>query len=457
MKRFALLSTVSGCMFVVLLSSERAYCGKPEWVEKRPIIPGVYVGIGMTGTNRPASEYTETAKNIALNDIASQITVSISSDVLRKVFETQEKLGEEFQSQIRATARAELEGVQLVDTYEGDDEYWVYLRLSKAEYEARRAGKMSNAVAVAMDLYSSGRKNEQQGNIARALELYTQALGPIEKYIAEPLEVSYEGQRKLLVNEILSSLQTLLNRITIGTTEAKRNAKVGRPLKPDLHILATLDGTKNIPVALLPISLKFTRGSGDLVNQVQTDQNGAAHGEVHKITSSERIQMVEARLSLHDLTNRDSVSSVIQTIMNSFSVPSLRFVLSVSGVDVLVEADESMFGRKLQQNRIEPILKTRLGEKGFAFIKDASKASLLITIKADARKGAETHGLAFAYVSATVSVSDLETGQEVFKSSLSDVKEGSDTFEKAAYKAFDTAATRIADELLPGLVERVQK
>jgi len=449
-------ATYSLC-FISAIFSSLSHCGRPDWVEKRPIIPSVYVGIGMTQKHGPSAEYTEVAKNIALNDIASQITVSISSDVLRKVFESNEKLGEEFQSQIRTSAKAELEGVQLVDTYEDGDEYWVYFRLSKADYESRRADRMANAIAMSLDLFSKGRSNEKTGDFTRAIGLYAQAFGPIEKYLAEPLEALYEGRRVLLVNEIYTSLQSLVGRIVLTAMAPKRDATIGRPLKPPLELTATVEAPKTLPVERLPLTFKFIRGSGNLVEHALTDKNGIARCEVHKITASERIQMIEGRINLHDLFGGDSVSPVVQTVMSSIPISTIKFVLNVSGVDVVVDADESMFGKKLQQNRIEPVLKSQLGEKGFAFVIDVSKAALTVSIKADARKGAEMQGLAFAYVSATVSVLDMETGQEIFKSSVEDMKEGSDTYEKAAYKAFSSAANRIAQELIPKLVEKVQK
>lgn len=438
------------------LCCSNALSDKPEWVTRHPISHEFYLGIGMAQKNRPAAEYTEAAKNIALSDIASQITVSISSDVLRKVLEKNEKLEEEFQSRIRASATADLEGVQLVDTYENDEEFWVYYRLSKAEYQARRTEKINSVATQSLDLYADGRKNEQEGNVGQALALYARAFVPIEKYMAEPLQVHHGGRQVYLVNEIYNSLRTLLNHIEITTAGGKQDAKIGRPLKKPLEVIAVIKDSRS-PAAHLPFVFTFTRGSGELVSHIQTDTRGIARCEVHKITASDRIQMIEAVMDLQTLAGGENASPVVRTVLSSFTLPSARFVLSVSGVDVFVDADESMFGQKLKQERIEPVIKSELGAKSFSFVDDMSKASLCISIRADARKGADNHGLAFAFVSATVSVLDLETGQEIFKRSVNDVKAGSDSFEKAAYRAFDAVAKEIAEELLPKLVERVQK
>ena len=211
MESVALQRVARAVLILLGLCTAIASGDEPEWVRKRPISQEFYVGIGMARKDRPAAEYTEGARNVALNDIASQITVSISSDVLRTVLEKNEQLEDEFQSRIRASTTAELEGVQLVDTYETDEEYWVYCRLSRSDYEARRAGKLNAAATQSLDLYTRGRQAEREGKTGLALGLYGQAFGPIEKYLAEPLVVQSEGRSVYLVNEVYTSLRTLLN------------------------------------------------------------------------------------------------------------------------------------------------------------------------------------------------------------------------------------------------------
>jgi hypothetical protein len=444
-------------MVLVTLGASIAFGDEPEWVRKRPISQEYYVGIGMARKDRPAGEYTEGARNVALNDIASQITVTVSSDVLRTVLEKNELLEDEFQSRIRASATADLEGVQLVDTYEDDGQYWVYCRLSKAGYAARRAGKLDAAATQSLDLYSSGRKREREGKFGQALGLYAQAFGPIEKYLAEPLVVQSEGRSVYLVNEVYGSLRTLLDRIEVRTADGERDGKIGRPLKQPLELAAVLRDSASVPVQGLPFQCAFTRGAGECVDRILTDGKGIARCAVRKITAADRIQVVEAELDLLALAGGEQTSPVVRTVLASFSVPGARFVLNISGVDVFVDSDESMFGERLQQKRVEPVVKSELGARNFSFVDDRSRASLLVSITAQARKGSESFGLAFAFASATVSVLDLETGQEVFKSSINDVKEGSDSFEKAGYKSLETLARRIAGDMVPRLVDKIQK
>jgi hypothetical protein len=430
---------------------------QPAWIEKRPNKPEYYIGIGVAQKVKGSSEHIQKAKDNALNDLASGITVTVSSEIMRKVVETNTKIEEDFKSQIQTSAKAELEEVEWVDTYDGDGQYWVYCRISKAAYEEAKQRKIRNAMRLSVDLYETAKKNEQDNNVARALTYYVQSLNPLARYLGEPLETELGGKKVILVNEIFSSLQNLLAQIELKSANGKQDAKVGMPLKKPFEIAAEFNGSKSGPVASLPIKLSFIRGSGEMVDNVSTDNSGNAKCDIHKITATDRIQIVEAKVFLAGMVPADSSSFVLSAVLNSLSVPSTRMILNVTGLEVYVEADETQFGAKMKQPRIEPAIKNMLVEKGFAFTNDMANASVVVNIKADSRQGSDQFGLCVSYVDVTVSVLDMRNGQEIYKNTMNNVKGISDTYAKAAFKAFDEAAKQVLDGLIPKLVEKIQK
>ncbi len=430
---------------------------QPAWVEKRPVDPSSYIGIGATQKVKGSTDYIQKAKDNALSDLASGITVTVNSEIMRKVVETNSKMEDEFKSQVQTSAKAELEGVEWVDTYDGGGQYWVYCRISKAAYEEAKQRRIRNAMKLSADLFASGQRNEQENNTARALTYYVQALSPLEKYLGEPLETEIGGKKVILVNEIFSSLQNLLGQIELKSVNPKQDGKVGMPLKKPFEVTAALTGSKPGSVGSLPLKFTFIRGSGEMVNTATTDNTGDAKCDIHKVTATDKIQIVEAKIFLAGMISADSSSVVLSAVLNSLSVPSTRMILSVTGLQVCVDDDESQFGAKLKQPRIEPAIKNRLVEKGFAFTNDVANASVVINVKADSRRGSETMGLYVSFVDVTVSVLDMRSGEEIYKNTMNNVKGISDTFEKGAFKAFDEAAQKILDELIPKLVEKIQK
>ena len=88
---------------------------KPNWVVTRPTDTDYYIGIGSSEKN--GIDYAKKAKSEALNDLASEITVSISSEMKSSVIEKSGMLTEDIHPEIRRTTQAHLEGFETIDVW----------------------------------------------------------------------------------------------------------------------------------------------------------------------------------------------------------------------------------------------------------------------------------------------------------------------------------------------------
>ena len=52
---------------------------KPEWVKEHPVSSNYYIGVGSISKNGQSLNYREQAKKNALNDLASEISVTIDN------------------------------------------------------------------------------------------------------------------------------------------------------------------------------------------------------------------------------------------------------------------------------------------------------------------------------------------------------------------------------------------
>jgi hypothetical protein len=451
---FNVLSRIVAASLLLMLTEVQA--GTPSWVDKRPIVPGYYVGIGTAEKRGTPEEYLARVKHSALNDIASQITVAISGEQISRISEQMGKITDDYQAQLRSSTSAELEGVETVDAYETDTQTWIYLRLNIAEYHRLRQARMQRAASLALDYFTKAKLSEKSDKAAEAVQLYLQSLSSVAKYIGEPMEATYDGRKIFLVNEIVQSLQFLLNAIAIEPKNSPVEAQIGRPIKTPVEF--TVQYTNALgqakPGVMLPVRFAFLRGGGELVAGSTTDQNGIAATRVAKITATDKLQMIAAGLDLSPMYGSDSV---LCALVKGFSVPSAKVIVNVAGVSVYIKTQETQFGNPLRLPRIEPVLKGTLSSEGFTFTKQQGSASISIDIRADSRQGSQTMGLCVAYADATVSVIDLGTGDEIYKNSVSNVKGISDTYEKAGMKAFDEAASVLKNEVIPLLLEKYRK
>ncbi len=426
---------------------------KPDWVDRRPQKPDYYIGIAAAPKTGNPQEYMQRAKDAALNDIAQQIVVNINASQMSKLTEKMEGISEEYLSQIATSTKAELDEVETVDSWTGENDYWMYLRLSKSAYAQMKAEKIRKAATLALDLFTKAKSSEKSITIAQSLQFYLQSLSAVEKYIGEPLEVQYNGAKIFLGNELFSSIQSLLNQIEVKAKTAKIEAQVGVQVKNPVEVTATaIDGAK--PLSNVPIRFSFLRGAGDLVAVSKTNSSGIASTQIAKIIATDKLQMIKAEV---DLLSQVGNSTVFETLMKSFTIPNARIIVNVVNLAVYFEVAESILGNKLRLPRIEPIVKNSLSAQGYVFVDDVAKSNLMITIKADGRDGGEYQGLYTVYVDAHLSVTDLNTGQEIYKTSISNVKGISINYDKAGSKAYDEIAEQIKNSALPKLLDQIRK
>jgi hypothetical protein len=446
-------------VYPILVSSAVADDKKPEWVKRRPTGKDYYVGIGVAQKSLEDRRHIRIARDIALNDLASQITVNVSGEVVRNVVEKSGLVEEEFRSHIHTSTRTILEEYELVATWEDSREYWVYFRLSKLTYENQKRRKLEQAVRLSLDFFDEAKKNESENNISKALLFCIKALFAIEDHMGESLEVTYEGTRSYLFNLIYFRTVNLLSKIELKWIPDRLNAKIGLPIStlPEISASYYEESDNQIPISTLPLRFSFNRGSGDFVDEAITDQLGKAKCQLSKITSIQKNQIITAQLDIQNFINQEDPSAFLADLLKGLSIPSTQLNLDVSSLSAFIDSEEIHFGRHLSIKKIEPSLKNELSKIGFVFVEAKAKADLVIEIRAESSKRTSMQDFYTSDVDLTVSVIDLSSGDQIYKNSINRVKGVDLDYDKAGLKAFKNAADRLNETILPEIVSLIQK
>jgi hypothetical protein len=183
MKRFFQFLLLLSLFFQLnLLHAKKA----PDWVTNRPIDNEFYIGIGHASKIKGSNDHIEKATSEALKNLASEITVNISGEVVSSMIEKSGMLEEELKSKIRSTTEAELEGYELVEQWQDKKDYWIYYRLSKVRYQVAKEEKINKAISLALDLFTQAKKSEQNKEYDKALlcscSLSNQLRNTLEKH-----------------------------------------------------------------------------------------------------------------------------------------------------------------------------------------------------------------------------------------------------------------------------------
>ena len=448
-------------LFSVLLLITIVLSKQPNWVSKRPVNNSFFIGIAVVIKSN-TRDYIQSGKNNALNDLSSEISINISSEFVDIAIEKSGLSEEEVRSEIHSSTKADLEGYELIDTWESDIEYWVYYRLSKSLYHSRIELKRENAINLSLDLFKKAKGKEKKwdtngSTINSAIEYYVQALKPIENYYGEPLKTLFNGEEIFLQNEIFSSVQWILSNIELRAINPKLNVKVGESLNNYLNVKATFSKEgKKVNVTNLPISFSFIKGKGELIETIKTGSNGIAKSQIINISPLIKLQLIKCSLDLTNYFIEDSTSNYLFNTLKHINTPSSKFIINVIGPTIYLESSEYNLGKLLSVKIIEPKIKKYLAEKGFSFTDDISSADAMISINAETREGSEMYGQFIAFVDATFSVINMNSGEEIYKNSLQNKKGIQLSFKKAGLKAYQDVTIEISEKIIPEIIEAMK-
>jgi len=431
---------------LLFLSCNIIFAGsKPSWITNRPVSKDYYIGIASASKKDYPDKYRQIAKDEALRDLASEIQVNISGEFIHEVAEQGGMLADELRSLVKSKTQANLEGYDLVENWEDNSQYWIYCRLSKKKYQEKTNSRKKKVTSLGRDFFIKAKKSENKKDITSAVRYYIQALGTLEEFIGEPLEIEYSGQKLYLQNSLFSSIQNSLSNLRLKALSPMVKAKKGLPLSKPLEVkVLYTDGQKEFPVKNMPLSFSFVRGKGRLISNVTSDRKGIAACTVSEITSEDKNQIINVKVDLAELAKGQ------KTPLKNLTIPETRFILSISALTAYVEAEEKNMGEKLSMLKVEPKLKEALGEKGFSFINDVSQADFMIKLQAHTWEATSLLGTTMVKAEVNVSVMNLRTGEEVYK-------EGFTTFPGVGFKSEQAgmAALDFAARKMEGVAEKI--
>jgi hypothetical protein len=427
---------------------------RPAWLSGQLNEPRYYTGVGQSfkdGTNN----YIQAAKKSALDDLVSQIKVTVSStSILSTLEENRKDFQERYEQIIQTTAADDIEEFELVGAYEDDRNYWVYYRLSKERYRQIKEEQKRNAVTVATDFWLKAREAEKQHERLQALSFYFLALRSIEKYLGEAIPVQLEGSDVLLTNEIYASIKSLIGKIQILVNPSEMH--ISRRLNgKDQSVVATAIYTDtNSPVSFLPLSASFEKGQGEVFPDYRTDVQGVARILLSKITSRELEQTVKVKLNL-DALSGSSTSLVYNLIASTFKEPSSQVLLRVHRPVVYLTSSEKSLGLNKSTNQLANRLKSLLTSNGFEFTTDSKAADLVLEIEADSERGSVSGSIYITFLSGVIRVSDAREGKIIHTATLDRIKGYGLDYDRSSQDAYTKTIESIEKEHLNDLLNNV--
>jgi hypothetical protein len=427
---------------------------KPKWVSSRPIDNDYYIGIGKA--NKIQADYMQIAKNNALSDIISEISVSISSSSILHQLEDNSGYKEKYEALIQTSVKDDIKNYEIVDSWSNKEEYWVYYRLSKKEYERLKREKLERAKRISKDFYEKGKAYEKEYDINNALIYYIKSFDAIKKHLGDDLSTFTFDGRIFLDNAIFQSIQDIFSRLKFipekDQYEIKALSSENDPVIIKVKLRTELE-TQNI--ANIPVIFSFPHLDIDEQEYVVSSTKGKAECTIANMVPKGRSQIIEARLDIDHYFGVDSEDNILKNILLERSIrASGNINIVVKELFAYLESQERMFYEEALSTPISQIFKRELSENFFSFTNDIQKADVVIKINSEIVKGTklDKHNLHTVFLNCNISIKDLKADLIIFTEGIENIKGiKSGSFESAAQDAILKAEKRIQSVIIPNI------
>lgn len=446
------LVVLNACKDKQATVQQPAEAPKPDWVLQRPSGTFDYIGIGTSPKSRP--DWQEAAKKNALNDLASEISVTIEGNSLLYTLDRKTSFDETYTSSIRSTTREQLEGYELAGTWENANEYWTYYRLDKSKHASIKAEKKRQALAQAADFHQRALASQAGGDLKTAFDLDIRGLLALREYWGESDMAEVNGKPMPLANTIFNDLQQLTSNTRISILPERCELTFDKDFRRELLIGAVLERNGgSTALAQLPVSITYPGTNGKVTEKKNTDAEGRTQTTVQRVQLDATTPEVLVTLDMDALVSKDLDQAFVKPLLASLTIPEKRAVIEVRMPRVFMQAAEKNLNAPITDGGSALVLKEELTKRGFRFVDRESESDMVLQLGANTREGGTANGFFTTYLDITVAFRERRSGDVVYEGGKQSIKGVQLDYPRAGMDAYKKAAQDVRKEIVPALLE----
>ena len=375
----SVLALLSSCGSKKISVDER-----PSWVKSRPLSDTDYIGIGKSSKIKSPNKYLQLAKNDALIDISSEVSVRVSSSSVLSSVETPQGFAESYSSLIKSNTKNDLEGYELVSTFETETDYWCYYQLNKKKYSLYVSEKRNAAISKSLDLYQRSIDSRNRGELKSSIIFNIKAIEAVKDYWSEKLEVIFDDKSILLGNELMANLNRLIREITVMPNVESIDGVRGKSIKNDLLSFTLYDAEMNAQEGI-PVSFVYSEGRISK-NKGVSDRYGKVSYGFNKFRSSNDYVKFICRVDLSKLIDEASSDYMLHKLLDNMTTPKASINILVRNPIIYINTDERILTEEFVDKKLRNVMSSYFIDKGINTTEIKSESDFEITIDADTKK-----------------------------------------------------------------------
>jgi hypothetical protein len=315
------------CSFFMVLSLHAQPAARPAWLVSKPTSQTHYIGIG--SAQKTQSDFRRAAKSNALQDLLSEIKITVSSTSVLSQMENSSGFKSEYESVVKTSAADNLQNFELVESYEDADNFYMYYRLAKSEYTAQSQRNMESAKRMAIQFYEKAIAAEKTDNLTTAIDFYFRSLLALKDYWNEPLEVQVQGKPIYLAVESYARVQQALDKIFVKS--AAPSVRVNVREQPTLRLTWQITDAAAKPLGKIPVTVSLLPQRTSPASYL-SDEKGNLVASLSSQTITQAGQEVEALVDLKNFSRGNADDKFYGFLLRSLRAPSQKISLDVQGL-----------------------------------------------------------------------------------------------------------------------------
>lgn len=413
----------------------------PEWITNQLSNKNYYQGVGYAQKVKKSTTHYDLAKEMALRNLAEEISVDITSSTIHISYEEDFLLKEDFSSVIEARVNSSIEGYELVDTYENRDEYWVFYRLNKQKYAELQAQKREQAVKLSLSHFLSAEKAQQNFDMRNAIIFYTKSIDALKAYFNEIVTTEINGQTVNLITEAYNRIYQILSNTIIVPKNKIVVCKTGYKIAPEQLCCEVFFHEK--PIKNFPIVTFFSENAQQ--QKLNSDANGMVEFSL-TVKSKNTSETVDFSIDKTTLLLQATTDFAIRKWLQKIPVAKTTISLKVNKPTISITSVEKNIG-VIQKDKIFKIkLEQLLQSNGYEIVE--KDADFEISINSDSKAQSHSKGIYTTLLNAQFKVKNLQNDAIIEVQNIT-TKGIQLSYKTAGEKAYEEAARQIETRLLP--------
>lgn len=380
--------------------------------------------------------------------------MNVSSNSILYTLEREYKFQSEFIETIRTTTDQDLEGYEIADNWEDDKQYWIFYRLNRADYYAKKEAEKQAVLKNSADFYRSAVQAWRNGQVTAAFDMQVRALSLMKPYWAESNEYEVDGEIVLLDNIILQKIQEMANNLELIAQPLEISLQLSNQFSDVCQITAWQKNSGEA-LAAVPVQYQFKTSNGLVRDSRNTSNSGQINVAIENPDRLASYNELRAQIELEKLFDPRALDKEMLQLVKGLPSPELKVPIRFVKPVFFIESQEQNLNFRESLSHLRDHLSNEIIKQGLPVSRDRNKADIVVRIEGRTREGGESNGFTIAYLDMNVRFADFGGKKVFYEESFNDVKGVNNSSEKAGLRAFDKGKEKMDRSFMNRALEAI--